>query len=154
MIKEYKGCEIEFDEPHDCFVAYKNGERFAENSSFAKLKEQIDMLTKKVFQRLPIYFNNTAYTITEGEISSFNSIQKEVWVIYGKDKQRGKKSLRYDSDHLVHKTKDNLIILQEIQKITLEVERLEKKKERLLATLVIYTYDELCKITGQTKIEG
>uniref|UniRef100_A0A6H1ZWG4 Uncharacterized protein n=3 Tax=viral metagenome TaxID=1070528 RepID=A0A6H1ZWG4_9ZZZZ len=154
MKKEYKGYSIEFDEKGDCFVAYKNGEQFAINISMAKLKEQIDMLTKKAFQRLPIYYNYSPEKIQEGEITSFNSVEKGVWISYGKEKQREKKGLRWDGNNLIHKTKENLAILQEIQKIVLEKERLEKKEEKLTEKLTYYTYSELCKISGQTELDG
>jgi len=57
-------------------------------------------------------------------------------------------------DNHIILTKENLAILTEIQKIISEIERLENKKEKLLATLTYYTYSELCKISEQTEIEN
>jgi len=153
MDKVYKGFDIQFEEDKDCFVAYKDGERFGKHQSLQQLKLLLNKATKKSFQRLPIYFNSSEFEIEEGAITSFNSLEKEVWVIYGKGKAREKINLSWDSEKLVLKTPANLTILQESSKVAHQIERLEKQKEKLNEKLDTYNYEKICKITGENPIE-
>ena len=51
------------------------------------------------------------------------------------------------------KTSANLIILQEISKITHQIEKLEKQKEKLTDKLDTYDYEKMCRITGENPVE-
>ena len=102
-IKKYKGFDIDFYESGDVFTAYKDGDKFAQAPSLRKLEKHLDVVTKKVFNRLPIYrYDSYADKLVEGEITSFNSLQKEVWITYSKEKYREKVNLRWSHYETLH----------------------------------------------------
>ena len=148
---KYKGFDIQFEEEEDCFVAYKDGDSFAKNQSLVQLKNYLDVTLKKSFKRLPIY-KFSEIKIIEGEITSFNSCEKEAWITYGKEKTREKENVAY-SNCLIHKNTANLKILQQICSLTSQMDKLEKTKEELTEKLTHCTYEELCKITGENPID-
>ena len=151
MERKYKGFDIEFKEKEDCFVAYKDGERFAKNQSLSELKNYLDISLKKSFSRLPIYWKNED-EIIEGEITSFNSCEQEVWVTYGKEKQREKVNLKW-GHNLIHKTPSNLDLLKRMCALTSQINTFQEQKEKLEKKLTQYDYKELCKITGENPID-
>ena len=153
MERKYKGCSISFDESKDCFLAYRTGEEFSRNISLAQLKKQIDMLLKKKFERLSIYYLKYEDTIEKGEITSFNSIQKEVWVSFGRNKTREKVNMRWANEMLLKPTKENIEKANRIKEMKKEIDCLQKETEKIVETLEKYTYSELCKISGQTEID-
>lgn len=152
MDKKYKGFDIWFEEKEDCFLAYKDGERFAKNQSLQQLKNYLDISLKKSFSRLPIYWEREYDEITEGEITSFNSCEKKVWITYGKEKSREKVSLSWGISHLVHRTSNNLKLLQQIYSLESQAGKLIKEREKLKKKLTRYSYEELCKLTGENPI--
>lgn len=152
QIKKYKGLDIDFNESTDVFGAYKDGDRIAEAPSLRKLEKHLDIVTKKAFNRLPIYKYDTG-ELVEGEITSFNSLQKEVWITYSEKKYREKVSLRWSHQEILHKTPDNLKLSKEISSLQSQAQRLDSKIYQLRNKLTTYTYGELCKLTGQNPVD-
>ena len=143
----YKKFMIEFDEKKDCFMAFEEGEEIHRDISLRNLKLWIDDYCKKEFKRTEIYELTSDNEITIGTITSFNSQEKEVWVI-SSDKNRQKYCLRY-SCNLYLKTPENKKILEELVKLKHDEERLEKKIKKTEDSLSSVTYKEMCKLTGE-----
>lgn len=152
MDKKYKGFCIEFDEFRDCFIAYKDGIGERKSQSLKDLKAQIDVSSKKEFKRLEIFCNN-AFEIQQGQITSFNSLEKTVWITYGKEKDREEVNLSWDKEKVVHKNQKNLQLLQERLSLISQIEKLEKERDKIDKKITSYTYEEVCKITGENPIE-
>ena len=157
-IKKYKGFDVDFDESKDVFTAYKDGYEFAQAPSLRQLEKHLDAVTKKVFNRLPIYkYEGNTYEEDElvetGEITSFNSLQKEVWITYGKEKNREKVYLSYGHYDILHKTPHNLDLLKQILSLRAQIKKLTTSVETLENKLTAYTYADLCKLTGQNPVD-
>ena len=153
-IKKYKGFDVDFDESKDVFTAFKDGDEFAQAPSLRQLEKHLDTITKKAFDRLPIYrYNYNKDEFDEGEITSFNSLQKEAWITYGKEKYREKVYLSYNRYNILHKTSHNSDLLKQILSLRLEIKILESKEGQLENKLTGYTYADLCKLTGQNPVD-
>lgn len=147
----YKIFLIRFDVSEDCFIAYEEGEEIHRDMSLKNLKSWLDDYSKKGFKRIEIYKINSANEITIATITSFNSQQKEIWVI-SQNKTRSKECLRWSQD-LYIKSDKNKKILDELVKLYREQERLEKKIEDTKNSLEEMTYKEMCRITGEKEID-
>ena len=126
----YKNHTIRFEESTGQFKLLIDGEVFYRNESINEVKKQVDRLVKKGFKRIPVLIKSYGDEFCKADITSIGE-DGSIWIV----KKNGCRE-KIGGWRLVYKdSKENNIIVNQINELAKETKRLDSEKDKLVKKL-------------------